>query len=104
VSGQPDFSTAPRPRRAPVWERLALAVACAALLSGIVAWRARGMPSPRARLAEVRREVEAASGRLRAFEAGPGRAALCSQPRRHRRRGSWPPGPPCSPATRASRA
>jgi hypothetical protein len=71
MSGQPDFSTAPRPRRAPVWERLALAVACAALLlSGFAAWRAREEAlAARARLAEVRREVEAASGRLRVFES-----------------------------------
>jgi hypothetical protein len=71
MSGQPDFSTAPRPRRAPVWERLALAVAFAALLlSGFAAWRAREEAlAARARLAEVRRDVETAAGRLRAFES-----------------------------------
>ena len=71
MSGQPDFSSAPRPGHAPVWERLALAVASAALLlSAGAAWRAReDALGARSRLAEVRREVEAASGRLRAFES-----------------------------------
>jgi len=78
VSRQPDFSTTPRPSRAPVWDTVALATGLAALLlSGVVAGRAREEArAAGARLAEVRREVEAATVRLRAFDAPAGTPVL----------------------------
>ena len=71
MSRQPDFSTAPLPSRAPSWDQVALVAGFAALvLSGFGAWRAREEArAARARLAEVRREVESSSGRLRALES-----------------------------------
>ena len=67
MSRQPDFSTAPRPRRAHRWDQAALVAGLAALaLSGTAAWRAREEARDAGvRLAEVRREVETASGKLR---------------------------------------
>jgi hypothetical protein len=71
VTRQPDFSTAPRLRHGPPWDTLAVlagAVLLALALAG--AWRARAEARlVRGRLAEVRKEAEAASGRLRALEA-----------------------------------
>jgi Tfp pilus assembly protein PilN len=71
VTHQPDFSTAPRPSRLPVWETLAVGAAFVVLiLAGGGAWRARQEArQARARLGDVRREVEAASARLGALEA-----------------------------------
>jgi Tfp pilus assembly protein PilN len=71
VSHQPDFSTAPRPSRLPAWEALAVGVAFVVLaLAGGGAWRARQEArQARARLTDVRREVDAASARLGALEA-----------------------------------
>jgi hypothetical protein len=78
VSRQPDFSTAPRHSRVPAWETLAVGAAVLALaLAAAGAWRAREEArSARSRLAEVRREVDAAAKRQRALEAlarGPAR-------------------------------
>jgi hypothetical protein len=75
VTHQPDFSTAPRPSRLPVWETLAVGAAFVVLiLAGGGAWRARQEArQARARLGDVRREVEAASARLGALEAPPSR-------------------------------
>jgi hypothetical protein len=71
MSRQPDFSSVARPKRGPTWDTLAVlagALLLALALAG--AWRARNEARlARARLAEVRREAEAASGRLRALEA-----------------------------------
>jgi Tfp pilus assembly protein PilN len=71
VSRQPDFSTVPRRGRLPALGTLAVGVGLAALaLGGGEAWQARQEAGQaRARLAEVRREVEAASARLKALEA-----------------------------------
>ena len=71
MNRQPDFSTAPRPGGLPAWESLAVAAGLVALaLAGGEAWRARlEARQARARLADVRREVEAASARLRALDA-----------------------------------
>ena len=79
MSRQPDFSTAPRRTRAPLWETLAVGAGLVALaLAAGGAWRAREEArSARSRLAAVQREVEAASARLRDLEArarGPARA------------------------------
>jgi Tfp pilus assembly protein PilN len=70
VSRQPDFSTAPRTGRL-AWEALAVGAGLVALvLAGGEAWRARQEAGQaRARLAEVRREVQAASVRLEALDA-----------------------------------
>ncbi|HXK11909.1 MAG TPA: hypothetical protein VMT70_19885 [Vicinamibacteria bacterium] len=70
MSGQPDFGTAPRPSRAPLWDRVALVAGGLALLaSGAAAWRARDEAgTARVRLAEVHRDVETASRRLRDLE------------------------------------
>ena len=78
MSRQPDFSTAPRRSRVPAWETLAVGAGLLALvLAAGGAWRAREEArSARSRLAEVRREVEAAAARQRALEArarGPAR-------------------------------
>ena len=107
MSGQPDFSTAPRRSRVPAWETLAVGAGVVALaLAAGGAWRARDEArSARARLAEVRREVEAASARLRAFDArGTGPGPLRCRRRRRRPCGSWRTSPPRSPATSASSA
>jgi hypothetical protein len=89
VRRQPDFSTTPRPSRAPAWDQLALVVGVAALaLSASGAWRAREEArAARARLDDVRREVEAVSGRLRGAESraradGPLLAAADAPPSR----------------------
>jgi Tfp pilus assembly protein PilN len=79
VSRQPDFSTAPRRRRVPAWETLAVGAGLVALaLAAGEAWQAREEArSARSRLATVRREVDAASARLRDLESrarGPARA------------------------------
>jgi hypothetical protein len=78
VSRQPDFSTTPRPRRAPGWDSVALAAGLAALLlAGFAAGRAREEArAAGARLAEVRREVEAVTARLRALETQAGGTLL----------------------------
>jgi hypothetical protein len=89
VSRQPDFSTAPRPSRVPAFESVAVAVGLVALiLAGGVAWRARDdARAARARLGDVRREVDAASARLRDLAAGarsgrPELAAVDAEPAR----------------------
>jgi Tfp pilus assembly protein PilN len=78
VTRQPDFATSPRRNRMPSWESLALAAGLAALgLSAAGAWRARQeAAAARARLADVRREVDAAAARQRTLQAlarGPAR-------------------------------
>ena len=107
MSRQPDFSTAPRPSRVPAFETVAVAVGLVALvLAGGAAWRARDEARvARARLDDVRREVEAASARLRALERErTEREARARRPRTRSRRASWRTSPPCSRATRASSA
>jgi hypothetical protein len=84
VSRQPDFATAPRRRRVPAWETLAVGAGLVALaLAAGEAWRAREEArSARSRLAAVRREVDAASARLRDLESrarGPARALPASE-------------------------
>jgi Tfp pilus assembly protein PilN len=79
VSRQPDFSTAPRRRRVPAWETLAVGAGLVGLaLAAGEAWQAcEAARSARSRLATVRREVDAASARLRDLESrarGPARA------------------------------
>jgi Tfp pilus assembly protein PilN len=71
VSRQPDFSTTPHPSHIPAWEALAVGIGLAALiLAGGGAWRARQEArQAMARLAEVQREVEATSARLRVLDA-----------------------------------
>ena len=66
MSRQPDFSTTPHRGRIPAWEMLAVGAGLVALaLAAGGAWRAREEArTARSRLAEVRREVEAASARL----------------------------------------
>jgi len=89
VSRQPDFSTAPRPSRVPAFESVAVAVGLVALiLSGGAAWRARDdARAARVRLDAVRREVDAASARLRDLDVGarsgrPELAAVDAEPAR----------------------
>jgi Tfp pilus assembly protein PilN len=89
VSRQPDFSTTPRPSRAPALENVAVALGLVAVvLAGGAAWRARDEArAARARLDEVRREVEAATARLSSLEASartgrPGLAAADAEPAR----------------------
>ena len=89
MSRQPDFSTVPRPSRVPAFENLAVAAGLVALiLAGGAAWRAQDEARvARARLDAVRREVAAASARLRALEAGarsgrPGLAVVDAEPAR----------------------
>lgn len=67
---QPDFSSVPRPSRVPGWERLAVAAGLLALVvAGGMAWSTREEArTARARLAEVRRDLDAATSRLRALE------------------------------------
>ena len=78
MSRQPDFSTAPRHARVPAWDTLALAAGVVLLaLAAAGAWRAREEArSARSRLADVRRDVDAAARRRRALESlarGPAR-------------------------------
>lgn len=70
MSGQPDFSTAPRRRSAVRWDRVAAAAALALLaLAAASAQRARSdARAARARVAEVRRDVAVAAARVRALE------------------------------------
>jgi hypothetical protein len=89
VSRQPDFSTAPRPGRAPAFETVAVAIGLVALvLAGAAAWRARDEArAARARVDEVRRAVEAASARLLSLERSarrgrPGLPAVDAEPAR----------------------
>ena len=89
MSRQPDFSTAPRPSRVPFFESVAVAVGLVALiLAGGVAWRARDdARAARARVGDLRREVDAASARLRDLDAGarsgrPELAAVDAEPAR----------------------
>lgn len=89
MSRQPDFATAPRPSRVPSFGTVAVAVGLVALLlAGGAAWRARvDAEAARARLDDVRREVERAVARLRVLEAGsrigrPGLAAGDAEPAR----------------------
>lgn len=82
---QPDFATGARPRRPPSWEAGLVGVGLLALvLAGAASWRAREQSAAaRARVAEVRREVDQQAARLRALApAGPaaGRAAAASSP------------------------
>ena len=84
MSRQPDFATSPRRSRVPTWESVALAASLVALaLSGAGAWRARDEArAARARLAEVRRDVDAAAARQRTLEAlarGPARGLPASE-------------------------
>jgi Tfp pilus assembly protein PilN len=69
VSAQPDFATAPRPRRPAPLQLLALGVAAALLLaSARAAIGARAeAEAARQRLAAVRLEVEGANSKLRAL-------------------------------------
>lgn len=71
MTRQPDFSTAPRPSRAPAWETLAVAIGIAAVvLAAVEAWHARGEArDATARVAVVRHEIETIMARLRAFDA-----------------------------------
>jgi len=71
VTRQPDFATSPRRRRVPAWDSVALAAGLLVLaLSAAGAWRAQGEArAARARLADVQRDVSAASARLRALGA-----------------------------------
>ena len=71
MSRQPDFATSPRRSRVPTWGSVALGAGLAALaLSAAGAWRARDEArAARARLAEVRRDVDAAAARQRTLEA-----------------------------------
>lgn len=89
MSRQPDFSSAPRPSRVPAFETVAVAVGLVVLvLAGGAAWRARDEARvARARLDDVRRQVETASARLRALDASarngrPGLAAVDAAPAR----------------------
>jgi hypothetical protein len=71
VSRQPDFSSVPRPSQVSHWEGLAVGAGLLALVvAGATAWRTQeDARVARARVAEVRRDVEAASARLQALEA-----------------------------------
>ena len=86
VRRQPDFSTLPRERRPPGWERLALALAVLALAASVVAaWRARAeADEARSRLAGVRRQLDQQSARSRvlatAADAGASGAAAADAP------------------------
>jgi hypothetical protein len=89
VSRQPDFSTAPRPSRVPAFETVAVAVGLVVLvLSGAATWRARDEArAARARLDDVRRQVQAASATLllldRSARSGmPGLPAAEAEPSR----------------------
>ena len=89
MSRQPDFSTAPRPRRVPAFGTVAVAVGLVAVvLAGSGAWRARDEARvARARLDDVRREVETAAARFVTLEASarsgrPGLAAADAEPAR----------------------
>ena len=89
MSRQPDFSTAPRPSRVPALENVAVAVGLVALvLAGAATWRARHEArTARARVDEVRHEVEAAAARLlsldRSARSGrPGLPAADAEPAR----------------------
>ena len=84
MSRQADFATSPRRSRVPSWESVALAAGLLALgLSAVGAWRARDEArAARSRLAEVRRDVDAAAARQRALEAlarGPARGLPASE-------------------------
>jgi hypothetical protein len=89
VTRQPDFSTTPRPSRLPAFGTAAVVVGLVAVgLAGAAAWRARdGARVARARVDELRREVDAAGARLKALEASartgrPGLAASEAEPAR----------------------
>ena len=84
MSHQPDFATSPRRSRVPPWESVALAAALVALAVSVgEAWRARDEArAARARLAEVRRDVDAAAARQRTLEAlarGPAQGLAASE-------------------------
>jgi Tfp pilus assembly protein PilN len=70
VSRQPDFSTAPRPGRVPQWGTFAVGAGLlAAILAAAGSWRARDQArAAEARVADLRREVTAASARVRDLE------------------------------------
>jgi hypothetical protein len=71
MSEQPDFSTSPRPRRAPTWEVLAVVLGFVALglaLGGAAKTRGEARAA-RERLAGVRREIGSLEARLRAVSA-----------------------------------
>ena len=89
VSRQPDFSTSPRPSRVPAFGTVAVAVGLVAVvLAGGEAWRARDEARvARARVDDVRHEVDAAAARLRALVASarsgrPELAAADAEPAR----------------------
>jgi hypothetical protein len=71
VTRQPDFSSSKQPARAAAWQGVGLgACVLVALASAISAHVTRGQAeSARRRLAEVRREVDAAATRVKALEA-----------------------------------
>jgi hypothetical protein len=71
VTRQPDFSTVTREGRAPAWDTLAVLLAGLALAVAVGgAWRARAEARTAGeRLAGVRREADAAAGRLAALSA-----------------------------------
>jgi len=84
VRRQPDFSTAPRHSRVPAWETLAVGAGLLAVaLVAAGAWRAgEEARSARLRLAEVRREVDAAAKRQRALGGlarGPARGLAAAE-------------------------
>jgi hypothetical protein len=67
----PDFSTTPRPRRAPARELLAVALGLLALglAAGIASATRQQAGAARGRVAEVRREIDSLQARLRALDA-----------------------------------
>ena len=86
---QPDFSTVPRPRRVPALGTVAVAVGLVAVvLAAGATWRARDEAGvARARLDDVRREVETAAARVVSLDASarsgrPGLAAADAEPAR----------------------
>jgi len=69
VSRQPDFATSPRAVRFPSWERILLVVGALALAAACgLSWRARAQAAEvRARLADVRRELDQQAARVQAL-------------------------------------
>ena len=70
MTRQPDFSSAPRTSRVSLFQSLSFAAcALAAIAAAFLAYQARGeAQAATRRLAEVSREVDAARGRVQAFE------------------------------------
>ena len=78
MAAAPDFSTQARPRQTPVWERVALLVAAAALvLATADAFRAAGARDRSYQeLQRGRRDVEARRARLRALDLTANRGSI----------------------------